>query len=519
MAGTNETADPRGASAAEGAGAWQARDSVALGLLLVASALLLAGWFDAPIHRPQDEGQLLVYPELILRGWLPQREFFTSYPPGVFWFLAAAYEWFGASVAVERSVGLCFRLAIIAGVFGLARRLVVAPISTLVATLCSIASLTMFLPLRLDAYAWLGGLAFVVLGLWCCLSRRRALWSVGGGCAGLALWFRLDIGMALLLGLAPLWHRASGAQRSALAIGIALGLVPLAIHVVLVSPQEFVTGLLVEPILHIAPQRRVGLGELGSERVRQLVLVIGGAVLAGFAASRSRDESGASWSVAGLAFGLLPQALQRMDEDHLLYVGCVVAGLAPAALVASLAPRVQVRAGVAFAAALTLGLYVGPTHRLVGWLVGGTGPTRSILVERGNRAIPVATAREHAWLSALADELAARAEPGQRLFIGPSDLSRTDYADLQLYFLFPELAPASYLIEMNPGSADRPGSRLASDLVGADWLVTTPRWQRMAGERSWQGSVEAQTVVEERFEAIGEFGPWRLQRKRRGGGP
>ena len=45
-----------------------------------------------------------------------------------------------------------------------------------------------------------------------------------------------------------------------------------------------------------------------------------------------------------------------------------------------------------------------------------------------------------------------------------------------IYWLFPELEPATYYIEMDPGLANAPGSSLASDVASADWVVLTGLW-------------------------------------------
>ena len=89
-------------------------------VLLTSLCLLpLLAWLDAPVHRPQDEGLLLVYPELILRGLLPHRDFLASYPPVNFFALAAIYSLAEPSLTVERCVGLGYRVALVLGVFAL----------------------------------------------------------------------------------------------------------------------------------------------------------------------------------------------------------------------------------------------------------------------------------------------------------------------------------------------------------------------------------------------------------------
>ena len=69
-----------------------------------------------------------------------------------------------------------------------------------------------------------------------------------------------------------------------------------------------------------------------------------------------------------------------------------------------------------------------------------------------------------------------RAAPGERLFVGPMDLRRTPYSDASFYFLFPDLVPATYFIEMDPGIAHAEGSRLADDVASADWLILSNVW-------------------------------------------
>ena len=45
-----------------------------------------------------------------------------------------------------------------------------------------------------------------------------------------------------------------------------------------------------------------------------------------------------------------------------------------------------------------------------------------------------------------------------------------------MYFLLRDLGPASYYMEMNPGTANREGSGLADELRRADWLILTSEW-------------------------------------------
>ena len=91
-------------------------------------------------------------------------------------------------------------------------------------------------------------------------------------------------------------------------------------------------------------------------------------------------------------------------------------------------------------------------------------------------------------VAAAARELLAKvdqvAQPGDRLVVGTTDLRKTPYSDAYLYYMLPGLRPSTYYIEMDPGVANRKGSKLAGDiaarrhrhpLVGVERLVRAQR--------------------------------------------
>jgi hypothetical protein len=65
---------------------------------------------------------------------------------------------------------------------------------------------------------------------------------------------------------------------------------------------------------------------------------------------------------------------------------------------------------------------------------------------------------------------------GERLIVGTSDLSRTNYRDAFFYYLFPELVPGTRYIEMDPVLADGEDSALPGELMKNDWLVLSSAW-------------------------------------------
>ena len=116
----------------------------------------------------------------------------------------------------------------------------------------------------------------------------------------------------------------------------------------------------------------------------------------------------------------------------------------------------------------------------------------------------------------LLDTVTGLASAGQRLFVGPADLRRTNYNDTFLYHLLPQLTPATYFLEMNPLSANRPGSRLSADLLSADWLILDHRlddWSE-PNESSRFGSDAPNQIVQSTFELRVRRGPYDIYREK-----
>jgi hypothetical protein len=170
-----------------------------------------------------DEGSLLVYPELILKGQLPYRDFETFYGPANLWVLAAAYAGFGPSIFAERAVGLTYRVLTLMAIFALVQRW-----GTTLAAGCTIVASLLLLPILLGAYAWIGGATCALWSIWTIAkpeSTRRCF--LGGILAGLALLFRIDLGPAVIASALPLFLLMRAARRWSYLGGAAFALLPL----------------------------------------------------------------------------------------------------------------------------------------------------------------------------------------------------------------------------------------------------------------------------------------------------
>ena len=168
---------------------------------------------------PMEEGFMLVFPEQMLNGSLPHRDFLHLYGPGSLWALAAVFKVFGTDLFVERMVGLAQHAAVAYGMYALLR-----PWGRRIATSGAIVSVVILIgPLGLSAMAWNGALALGVCSLAVGAAAvrragagdegRRWLVPLAGVLGGAALLYRPDLVLAVALGLGALWFELPRPRR------------------------------------------------------------------------------------------------------------------------------------------------------------------------------------------------------------------------------------------------------------------------------------------------------------------
>lgn len=508
-----------------GTGGLRRRDRGALGVWLgivvvgVLVAIPLRGLYRFT-GGTMEEGFMLYFPELLGEGLVPNVDFLHLYGPGSLHALLGWYELFGYSLPAERTFGLIQHLGIIFGLFALAR----AWGRTAATAVASLSVFYVLTPVALTAMAWNGGLA---LTLWAAVfalrglhlgaagARRRA-WIVAGVLGGLALSFRPDLGLTLALVLGWfLWREAQ--SRRPLAIGLVAGLLPMWVHLVMAGPVNAFEGMFVDPVFRLRAGRELprppswsrldgGLQAVAEEippwwRLPHfaashtlflwfMLMILGTLALAAFAiwlrrSGRATPRSTVLLAVALISVGILPQALQRPDSAHLNWVTCVsfpFAVIAVAEAISWWRPRWDrrraVTAGIVTALTVTFAFTALFTFRyyLLHTRIGLEQVASPFKVQRGDRYFYLGDYEAYVAVQAAVDELAARAQPGDRLLVGPLDLRRTWYSDVFIYWLLPELEPATYYIEMDPGLANAEGSSLADDVASADFVILTGLW-------------------------------------------
>jgi hypothetical protein len=521
------------------------RTALVVAAIAVGFALPLGGllWNQGP---PMEEGFMLVFPEIMLDGAVPNRDFLHLYGPGSLWVLAGVFAVFEPSLLAERLVGLAQQVALVLGVVALTR-----PWGRTVALWCGLISLIMVItPIGLTALAWVGAVA---LGLWAVVAGVRArvgapgrrgdrLALLAGALAGASLLFRPDLVLALALAGGVLLWGMDRRRIGRLVLGGAIGVSPFLVHIAMAGFWPAFNGMVLDPVVHLRGGRRLPVPPSPTELEGFLqkasdidplrwpipalatpaqitawfflllastaALVIVGAVLV---RRRPEDLRARTLAVAAaFSLGLLPQAMQRADSTHLAWVGCVTMALLPVLAAEGLTRwrpgwsnrrRGLVAGGAVMAAillvipAFTARLYADAMGRAVGKRVF------SYPIEHEGRTFYYGRADVPRALEPLLDEIAARAEPGERLFVGTSDLRWTPYNDSFIYFLLPDLVPATYYIELDPGVANAEGSGLAEDVASADWVILTSVWDDWdePNEARVEGSDAPNAVLREQF--------------------
>jgi hypothetical protein len=507
---------------------------------------------------PMEEGFMLVFPEQVLKGRLPNRDFLHLYGPGSLWWLAALYKVFGTRLVVERLAALAQMVGVVAGVSVLARRF-----GRPIALACGLLALVIIVPpLGLTALAWDGGVALGVLALAAGTAAlgegrsdvQRRRFALGAGLLlGAATLMRLDLVLAVGLSGIVLFRAYDRPARRALLIGSGFGVAPYLIHLATAGVGNVVRGMILDPVVYLRGGRRLPIppppghldgflqkaGDFGPyakvswpiptlQSSLQLFIwfffLLGAIALQLVVARRAWKRAPGTVAsvtlavVALFSLGILPQAMQRTDSAHLAWVSCVAVAFLPVSLY-QLArdrgpgwsrKRADIVAAVAVMAMIalvlpryTLNTYVDASAQTFG------RHRQAFKIERKGRIFyygkeSVADAAQHGLLPAL--EKWSR--KGDSLIVGTSDLRKTPYSDAYLYYLFPELKVGTYYIEMDPGVANAKDSKLASELGRADFVVLSSAWDDWdePNDARKLGPERPNDVVRHDFVCLGEFG-------------
>ena len=487
---------------------------------------------------------MLVFPERVLHGDIPNKDFLHLYGPGSLWWLAGVFKVFGTSLWTERFAGYAQQVGLVAAVFTAAR-----PWGRwLAAAGAAIAAILVVPPIGLTALAWVGGVA---LGLWAMVAVIRDRVVLAGLLGAAALLFRVDLVLAVGLGLFLGARALPRARQMRLMGAFGAGLSPYLLHLAMAGPGNVWQGMVVDPLFNLRGGRRLPLppswghfdgflqraGQLNEPpwpfpappSPGQLTLWLGlllatvaALVVLGVRAVRHDRGSRSARTLLVLGVfcaGLLPQALQRADTTHLAWVSAVPIGLLPIAVTEMLSRRgratdARTRAHplIAAVAPFVLLLVLVP-HFTLRTYADATAQTfgyhrESYTIRHGGRTFYYGRLDAVEAVNAMLPDIDKLKRPGDRLFVGTGDLRKTPYSEAFLYYLLPDLPPATYYIEMDPGVANAPDSGLDRELEHSDIVVLSSirdDWEEPNDSRTF-GSNAPNEVLARDFTKVGSYG-------------
>ncbi len=530
---------------------WDRRDAIALGLIVVLIAIPLRGLLRDH-GAAMEEGFMLVFPEQVLLGQVPNKDFLHLYGPGSLWVLAGVYKVFGVSLATERWFGLVQHVGIIFGLYWVIRRWGRA-VAFLAATSAIFINLN---STGLSALAWNGAIAFGIWAVWALLHARDSgdwRWMLAAGVlVSCALLYRPDVIVAVgAASVVALWSLRWRRLWPFLA-GLGVAAVGFVAHFFAAGFANAFRGMFTDPVFTLREGRTLPMPPVWDHLVgyfqkaavlrtvgwpfphigmsQQLffwffITVLAPVFVLGVAwwARRRDPDPRRPMALAVLgAFGagLLPQALQRADQTHLAWVGVITITAVPAAIAQFFLvrpPRRPATAWLRAPVAITVAAFVffavvTPQFTVRGYNdVALQSLDRNVIgfpIERDGRNFYVPSPSiAHSAQDLIAELDAHDPQPGERLFVGPADLRYTPYTDAFFYYLFPELPPATYYIEMDPFDS-HPDSGLAEDVATADWVILTNVWNAWIEPNNSMapGSNVPNEIIERDFCLVGTWG-------------
>jgi hypothetical protein len=224
--------------------------------------------------------------------------------------------------------------------------------------------------------------------------------------------------------------------------------------------------------------------------------------------------------------GLVPQGIQRVDSTHFAWVSCVGLALVPVAILEILdvrkPPTRSVRrrnllVGGSFILAICLLIPYFTAWPYEDFIQQSFDKHRiAVPISRNGRVFYYGRTDVQRDATALLKEVPKIAKPGEKLFVGTSDLRKTPYSDAWLYFLLPEYPPGTYYIEMDPDVANAKNSRLARDLASSDIAILSTVWDQWDEPNDSRkfGPDKPNQVLRDHFCLVEKFGTlYRLYKK------
>lgn len=524
-----------------------ALDLIGAALFAAGLAILTRGMLRWSIGT-YDEGIILTDAMLLLAGKAPYRDFYSNYPPGLFYVVAGLWKLFGVNALVIRYLGLAIHTAIALAAGRIAGRVALRGFSPLAAGL-SMAWLSFIYDLP---FAWLAALAmaliFVALLCSAADSPRRGNWVAAGAALGAVGCLRHDLFIYLCLALAVLalgwaaWNRRlrpapellRGGAWGALAAAVVLG----ALWIPTFARAGFAqvaADLYFDQVRHVLPARVLPLPlltpMLGTPRGPALPALLGqpfegavaltlvGPALAllalGLRRWTTRQLPLALFLTGALSAAVMPQMLGRTDIFHALYTvtPALTLGAAIAELLALGLPRL---ARPPVAALLGAALALPVAFHLPAQLELRPPPASAGLPTRYGGLSDEPVLRPHR--PEVLAFLQRYSQPGDPVYIGLWDHRLVFINEMDLYFLADRVGATRYM-QFDPNVVNRAD---VQEQMIRELETVKPRVAVLAAaplssepnDSTRPGAALLDAHLRERYDLVRQVGPYLLLLRR-----
>jgi hypothetical protein len=475
--------------------------------LAAAAACGAASDFGLQIY---DEGSLLVGARTVAHGGVPSRDFWTAYPPGIFWMVGLAFRVFGEQIVVNRVLHVVIAL----GVCVAAGHVLAALMDSGRGALFGYLAVTLYVGATRVPYGYPPVLC-LLLALWSLVElfgsgnvpSSRRLWRAGlaaGVCAAVRYDLTLYLVAASVGGASLLLVRIPepAVRRRELLRAVAAyaaGFVPPVLlaygSLIALAGVGRVYAQLVEFPLYVFPGVRALPLERPFEflatvppadwqatsfllefaRMLPYVGVTVAALGAWRALARRRDDAAPLMlAVSVLTLAFFNQYRVRSDWVHawpLVVCGLIVAAALLGGTLASARRTVRAAGTIGLAIGLTL-LVPGMIYR--GWGVLSARYLQDSLAVDSPWAAGIRIPPGQANINGLLADLRSRAPNEPYIFSGTADHDRVIYNDALIYFLAGRRSPTPYP-DLVPGVIDTAATQrdvtLALDALAVNTVV------------------------------------------------
>lgn len=495
-----------------------------------------------------DEGILLSHTRTLSWGGWPYRDFYTQYPPGIYFLLRGLWGIFGPKVLVGRYLSEILRVGIVVMCGFVGGRLARRCFAVLPAGLVALWLAEMWtIP-----WAWLVAM-LCALGSTIALARAaqnltRERLIVVGLLLGGTLSFRHDLLIYYACGLVPLaavwmWRRRvvpRDAARAAgwVAAGAALPLLIFWVPTLLHAPWRTIyKDIYADQVHHVLPARKHPLPPmtdlvtiahlpwrmpafLATFEAMTFTVVFVAPVLGALALARARRgariDAVVAATLTALAVGVLPQGLGRSDWFHSLAV------VAPGALLAGAWPYTfRTRPGGAFAVpALMVGLAVlAFGARAFQDRYPPSGPLFPPINDGAHDGSPFTRGIEDLFAEPrrqLREFLATAVAPGEPVFAGNRNHALLAVNEVDLFFVINHPSATRYL-QYDPGIVTREEVQreMVADLERKQTRVAilsnSQQWTEWFNDSSKPGSTFLDDYLHAHYRVVKTIGPYEIR--------